>query len=351
MSSQRALSRSTSRVSSSSAAPSAAVRTMTPAVSGTMSLRSVLEPVALGVGELARDAAGGAVGYVDQEPSGQADLAGEPGALVADRVLGDLDEDGLPRGQHRLDLARLAVLVAERRPVDLAGVEHRVAALADVDEGGLHRGQDVLDPAEVDVADQRGLRLAGDVVLDEHVVLEDADLGDVVVLADHHHPVDRLAAGQELGLADDRRAPAAGLAALATALLLGLEPGRPGDRGDLVGCAAAATDAGDGVGGSSLPSPGSSSAATGDGAAGGRGRALAVGPRGRPRRRGRRRRPGRALVVVGCSPSGLALRRRRLTAAATTAARGVGGRCRTSSSPAPALGGGGRCLGAARRRV
>ena len=42
MSSQRALSRSTSRVSSSSLAPSAAVRTMTPAVSGTISLSSVL---------------------------------------------------------------------------------------------------------------------------------------------------------------------------------------------------------------------------------------------------------------------------------------------------------------------
>jgi hypothetical protein len=42
MSSQRALSRSTSRVSSSSLAPSAAVRTMTPAEDGTHSLRSVL---------------------------------------------------------------------------------------------------------------------------------------------------------------------------------------------------------------------------------------------------------------------------------------------------------------------
>ena len=42
MSSQRALSRSTSRVSSSSLAPSAAVRTMTPALSGTISLSSAL---------------------------------------------------------------------------------------------------------------------------------------------------------------------------------------------------------------------------------------------------------------------------------------------------------------------
>ena len=140
-------------------------------------LEERLEAVALGVGELAGDAAGGAVRHVDEEPAGQADLAGQPGALVPDRVLGDLDQDGLAGGQHRLDLAGLAVLVAERGPVDLAGVQHRVAALADVDERRLHGGQHVLDAAEVDVADQRGLGLAGDVVLDEDLVLEDARSG------------------------------------------------------------------------------------------------------------------------------------------------------------------------------
>ncbi len=45
MSSQRALRRSTSRVSSSSLAPSAAVRTMTPALSGTISLSRVFSRV------------------------------------------------------------------------------------------------------------------------------------------------------------------------------------------------------------------------------------------------------------------------------------------------------------------
>ena len=166
-------------------------------------LEQRLEAVALGVGQLAGDAAGGAVGHVDQEPAGQADLAGQPGALVADRVLGDLDQHGLAGLEHLLDLAR-AVAGAEGVPVDLAGVEHGVAALADVDERRLHGGQDVLHPAEVDVADQRGLRLAGDVVLDEDLVLEHRDLGEVLALPDHHHPVDGLAAGQELGLADDR---------------------------------------------------------------------------------------------------------------------------------------------------
>ena len=212
-------------------------------------LEERLEAVALGVGQLAGDAAGGAVRHVDQEPAGQADLAGQPGALVPDRVLRDLHQDGLAGGQHRLDLAGLAVLVAERGPVDLTGVEDRVAALADVDERRLHGGQHVLDPAEVDVADQRGLGRAGHVVLDEDLVLEDADLGQVLALAHDHHPVDGLAAGQELGLADDRGAAATGLAALAAALLLGLQAGGALDRGDLVLGGALAADPGDGVGG------------------------------------------------------------------------------------------------------
>ena len=137
--------------------------------------------------------------------------------------------------------------MAERGPVDLTGVQHGVAAAADVDERGLHGGQDVLHPAEVDVADERGLRLAGDVVLDEHLVLEDTDLGELLALADHHDPVDGLAAGQELGLADDRRATSAGLATLAAALLLGLQAGRARQRGDLVLGGATAADPGDGV--------------------------------------------------------------------------------------------------------
>ena len=213
-----------------------------------MLLEQRLEPVALGVGQLAGDAGGGAVGHVDQEPAGQADLAGQPGALVPDRVLGHLHQHRLAGREHRLDLAGLAVLVARARdPVDLAGVQDGVAAAADVDERRLHGRQHVLDPAEVDVADQRGLRLAGDVVLDQDLVLEHADLGEVVALADDHDPLDGLAAGQELGLADDRCAAATGLAALTAALLLGLEPGRARDGGDLVLGGAGPADPGDGV--------------------------------------------------------------------------------------------------------
>src|SRR5262249_34342810 len=121
-------------------------------------------------------------------------------------------------------------------PVDLARVEHRVAAPADVDEGSLHRRQDVLHPAEVDVADQGVGGLPVHVVLDQDAVLQDGDLGKVLALPDDHLAVDGFASGQELGLADDRCAAAPGFASLAAALALGLHPGRSVDAGDLVGC-------------------------------------------------------------------------------------------------------------------
>src|SRR5699024_4278198 len=196
-------------------------------------LEDGLQARALGVGQLARDAGHRSLGHVDEVTARQGDLRGQAGTLVADRVLRHLDEDGVTGGERVLDLARLAVADTLGLPVDLAGVEHGVAALADVDEGGLHARQDVLDPAEVDVADHRRRRLAGDVVLDEHPVLEDPDLGAVPLLAHDHDPLDALAAGEELGLGDDRAATP-GLAALAATLLLRLEAGTALDRLGLV---------------------------------------------------------------------------------------------------------------------
>jgi hypothetical protein len=112
-----------------------------------------LSRVALGVGQLAADAHHRAAGHVHQVAAGQADLAGQPGALVADRVLGHLDQDRLAGLEGGLDPLGLA-LQAAGVEVHLAGVQDGVAALADVDEGGLHRGQHVLHLAEVHVADE-----------------------------------------------------------------------------------------------------------------------------------------------------------------------------------------------------
>ena len=57
---------------------------------------------------------------------------------------------------------------------------------------------------------------------------------EVLALPDDHLAADGLAAGQELGLAQDRRAATTGLATLPPALPLGLHPGRAFDPGDLV---------------------------------------------------------------------------------------------------------------------
>src|SRR5699024_5323691 len=140
------------------------------------------------------DAGHGAAGHEHHVAAGQGDLAGQARTLVPDRVLGDLDEHRVAALERELDAARLA-LEAHGVPVDLAGVEHRVAAPADVHEGRLHRRQHVLDLPQVDVADHGGLRLLGDVVLDEHVVLEHGDLGAAGPLAHHHGALDGLAAG------------------------------------------------------------------------------------------------------------------------------------------------------------
>ena len=154
---------------------------------------------------------------------------------MPDRVLGHLDQHAVAAVQGLLDPPGLPAEPG-RVPVHLTGVEHRVAAPADVHERGLHAGQHVLHPAQVDVADQ-GLAGAtvpaaprhpatSDEVLDQDVVLEHPDLDPVPALAHDHGPVHRLAAGQELGLGQDRHPAPAGVAAVPAALALGLQPGR-----------------------------------------------------------------------------------------------------------------------------
>src|SRR5690625_3337245 len=196
-------------------------------------LQDPLEPGALGVGQFAADTAHRATRNVHDEPAGDADLAGQPGSLVPSRVLGDLDRDRLSRFEGLLD-ALGPVRLTERLPVDFTGIQHGVTTLSDVDERRLHRRQHILYPSQVDVADQRLGRRAAGVVLDQDVVLEHRHLGEIVLLSHGHDAFHRLAAGEELGLGDDRWPTTPRLAALATALLLGFDPGRTLDRGDLV---------------------------------------------------------------------------------------------------------------------
>ena len=87
------------------------------------------QALALVVGQALGDAVGGAVGDQHHEPARERDLLGEPGALGADRVLGDLAEDGLARAEQLLDagLARRASRLDVLGVVaDVAAVEHGV---------------------------------------------------------------------------------------------------------------------------------------------------------------------------------------------------------------------------------
>ncbi len=197
-------------------------------------LQYLLEPVALGVRQLAADPGHRGAWDIHQIPPRQADLAGQARALVADRVLGDLDHNRLAGLERRFDPLR-DTLEAARVEVDFAGIQDRVATLADVDEGRLHRGQHVLHLAEVDVAHKGLVTRLVHVVLDQDPVLEHGDLGPVALLAHHHDPLDGFSAGQELRFADDRRPAPSGVASLAPALPLGLEPGGTLDRPDVVG--------------------------------------------------------------------------------------------------------------------
>ncbi|WP_411156031.1 hypothetical protein [Microbacterium sp. NIBRBAC000506063] len=61
-------------------------------------------------------------------------------------------------------------------------------------------------------------------MLDENLVFEDRDLGAAVLGAHDHLAVDRLAAGEELRLGDDRAATTR-IAPVAAALALGLQAG------------------------------------------------------------------------------------------------------------------------------
>ena len=201
-------------------------------------LEDLLQTLALRLRQLARNAGAVAAGDVDQEPAGQRNLHGQAGALVAQRVLRRLHQH-LIAGLERVLDAPGTPGRAEGPPVDVRRIQHAVAVGADVDERGLHARQHVLHAAEVDVADDRRLRVRRDEVLHQQIVLQHADLRDHAVavvaaaLAHHHRALDGLAAGQELRLGD--HVALAGLSsAIGAAPALGLQASRALDGHRLV---------------------------------------------------------------------------------------------------------------------
>ena len=165
---------------SSADAPSAAVRTMTPALLHVERLEDVAQPRALVVLQPARDAEALTARHVDDEAAGERHLGRQPCALRLHRVLDRLDEDRLAAAQQVLDALAVVPFALELGDDDLVDVEEAVLLEADVDERGLHPGQHVVDGAQVDVPGDRAPVRALEVDLGDLAVLEDGDaaLGD-----------------------------------------------------------------------------------------------------------------------------------------------------------------------------
>ena len=153
---------------------------------------------------------------------------------MANRVLGDLHQNRIAGLQGVLNLAGCTVQTGDI-PVDLARVQHSVAAASNVNERSFHGRQNVLNLTQVHVADQGILLGLGHEVLSQHAVLKHTNLDAAVLLTNQHLTVHRLAASQELSLGHDVAAAAQG-AGLTAAHTLRLQAGRTAHTGHSVGC-------------------------------------------------------------------------------------------------------------------
>ena len=201
---------------------------------GQLVLQNLLQASTLGVGQLAGNTGHRTARHVHQEATGQGNLAGQAGTLVTNRVLGDLHQNRIAGLQGVLNLAGCTVQ-AGNIPVDLARVQHSVAAASNVNERSFHGGQNVLNLTQVHVANQGILLGLGHEVLSQHAVLKHTNLDAAVLLTNQHLTVHGLAASQELSLSHDVAAAAQG-AGLAAAHTLRLQAGRTAHTGHSVGC-------------------------------------------------------------------------------------------------------------------
>ena len=153
---------------------------------------------------------------------------------MTNRVLGDLHQNRIAGLQGVLNLAGCAVQTGDI-PVDLARVQHSVAAASNVNERSFHGRQNVLNLTQVHVADQGILLGLGHEVLSQHAILKHTNLDAAVLLTNQHLTVHGLAASQELSLSHDVAAATQG-AGLAAAHTLRLQAGRTAHTGHSVGC-------------------------------------------------------------------------------------------------------------------
>ena len=201
---------------------------------GQLVLQNLLQASTLGVGQLAGNTGHRTTRHVHQEATGQGNLAGQAGTLVTNRVLGDLHQNRIAGLQGVLNLAGCTVQTGDI-PVDLARVQHSVAAASNVNERSFHGRQNVLNLTQVHVANQGILLGLGHEVLSQHAVLKHTNLDAAVLLTNQHLTVHRLAASQELSLGHDVAAATQGTG-LAAAHTLRLQAGRTAHTGHGVGC-------------------------------------------------------------------------------------------------------------------
>ena len=154
-------------------------------------LEDLLQTDALTLRKLSRNAHHGATGDQDKVASSQSNLTGQARALVADRILCDLDQDRVTGFQGRFDAARLS-FKSNRIPIHFAGIKDSIAPLADINEGSFHRGQNILNAPHIDIADRCLLSTARNIVLDQKIVFDNCDLIQTVLAANHHLTVHRL---------------------------------------------------------------------------------------------------------------------------------------------------------------
>ena len=201
---------------------------------GQLVLQNLLQASTLGVGQFAGNTGHRTTRHVHQEATGQGNLAGQAGTLVTNRVLGDLHQNRIAGLQGVLNLAGRTVQTGDI-PVDLARVQHSVAAASNVNERSFHGGQNVLNLTQVHVANQGILLGLRHEVLSQHAVLKHTNLDAAVLLTNQHLTVHGLAASQELSLGHDMAAATQGTG-LAAAHTLRLQAGRTAHTGHGVGC-------------------------------------------------------------------------------------------------------------------
>ena len=200
---------------------------------GQLVLQNLLQTRTLGIGQLAGNTGHRTTRHIHQEATGQGNLAGQAGTLVTNRVLGDLHQNRIAGLQGVLNLAGRTVQTGDI-PVDLARVQHSVAAASNINERSFHGRQNVLNLTQVHVANQGILLGLGHEVLSQHAVLKHTNLDAAVLLTNQHLTVHRLAASQELSLGHDVAAATQG-AGLAAAYTLRLQAGRTAHTGHSVG--------------------------------------------------------------------------------------------------------------------